>query len=203
MAVVNTAEAPSIAPRVLVDRLIPGDGLLWDVVRIATANLLLVACAQIALPLPWTPVPITGQTFGVMMVGALLGARRSAIALGLYLLEGAAGLPVFQPFGLPGAARLLGPTAGYLWAFPVAGYVTGWLIERGEDRGLVRLASSFIAGQSLILVGGCAWLAVLNGLDIRAALAAGALPFAPGELIKISLAMAAVRAIGKAARPSK
>ena len=91
--------------RVLADRVIPGEGLAWDVLRIAAANLLLILCARVAIPLPWTPVPITGQTFGVMFIAVLLGPTRAAAALCLYLLEGFAGLPVFQPFGLPGAAR--------------------------------------------------------------------------------------------------
>src|SRR5712692_9908700 len=94
--------------RVLADRVIAGEGFLWDVARVAAANLLLVLCAWAAIPLGWTPVPITGQTFGVMLVAVLLGSRRGAIVLGLYLLEGLSGLPVFQPFGLPGAARLAG-----------------------------------------------------------------------------------------------
>ena len=115
--------------RALADRVIPGEGLAWEILRIAAANLLLILCAQLAIPLPWTPVPITGQTFGVMLVAVLLGSHRAAIALVLYLLEGAAGLPVFQPYGLPGAARLVGPTAGYLLAYPVAAYIIGWIIR--------------------------------------------------------------------------
>src|SRR5712692_5362675 len=125
--------------RLLGDRLIAREGATWDVARVAAANLLLVLCAWIALPLPWTPVPITGQTFGVMLVAVLLGSRRGALVLGLYLLEGAAGLPVFQPFGAPGAARLLGPTAGYLWAYPVCAFLTGWLVERGARNSTLRL----------------------------------------------------------------
>ena len=90
--------------KVLADRIYPADGLAAEVVRIAAANILLVLCAHIAFPLPWTPVPITGQTFGVLLVAILLGSRRGALTLGLYLLEGLAGLPVFQPLGLPGPA---------------------------------------------------------------------------------------------------
>ena len=83
--------------KVLADQIFPQEGLAADAVRIAAATILLALCAHIAIPLPWTPVPITGQTFGVLLVGVLLGARRGGIALVLYLLEGAAGLPVFQP----------------------------------------------------------------------------------------------------------
>jgi len=99
--------------KVLADRIYPAEGFAADALRIATANVLLALCAHVAFALPWTPVPITGQTFGVLLVGVLLGSRRGALALLLYLLEGAAGLPVFQPLGLPGPARFFGPTAGY------------------------------------------------------------------------------------------
>ena len=95
--------------KVLADRIYSGEGIAADALRVAAANILLVLCAHIAIPLPWTPVPITGQTFGVLLAAVLLGARRGAIALILYLLEGAAGLPVFQPLGLPGfAAKYIG-----------------------------------------------------------------------------------------------
>ncbi len=117
--------------KVLADRIYSGEGIAADALRIVAANILLVLCAHIVIPLPWTPVPITGQTFGVLLVAVLLGARRGAITLILYLLEGAAGLPVFQPLGLPGLARFAGPTAGYLLSYPVAAFVTGWLVERG------------------------------------------------------------------------
>src|SRR5437879_12527769 len=98
--------------RVWADREIPGEGFLRDAVRVGAANLLMVLCAWIAIPLPWTPVPVTGQTFGVMLVGALLGSRRGAIMLGLYLLEGLAGFPGVQPFGVTVAAGLAGAAAG-------------------------------------------------------------------------------------------
>src|SRR6202167_2921812 len=103
--------------KVLADRIYSGEGIAADALRIVAANILLVLCAHIVIPLPWTPVPITGQTFGVLLVGVLLGSRRGALTLGLYLLEGIAGFPVFQPLGPPGPARFLGPTAGYLLAY--------------------------------------------------------------------------------------
>src|SRR5580704_17288134 len=136
--------------KVLADRLYCGEGIAADAVRIAAANVLLALCAHIVIPLPFTPVPITGQTFGVLLVGVLLGSRRGGIALALYLLEGFAGLPVFQPLGLAGPARFLGPTAGYLISYPAAAFVTGWLVERGAQIGLARSANSHFAGLSLI-----------------------------------------------------
>ncbi len=100
--------------KVLADRIYSGEGIAADALRIAAANILLVLCAHIVIPLPWTPVPITGQTFGVLLVAVLLGARRGAITLILYLLEGAAGLPVFQPLGAAGAGAFRRTDGGLL-----------------------------------------------------------------------------------------
>jgi biotin transport system substrate-specific component len=194
--------------RVLADRLIAGEGFLWDVARVAAANLLMVLCAWIALPLPWTPVPVTGQTFGVMLVAVLLGSRRAAVVLGLYLLEGLAGLPVFQPFGLPGAARLAGPTAGYLLAYPVSAYVTGWLVERelppeasqNAITSVLWLVGALLTGELVTFAGGCGWLAAGMRFGLARALQAGALPFLPGELIKIALVVAGARGVERASR---
>ena len=207
--------------RVWADREIPGEGFLRDAVRVGAANLLMVLCAWIAIPLPWTPVPVTGQTFGVMLVAALLGSRRGAIMLGLYLLEGLAGLPVFQPFGLPGAARLAGPTAGYLLSYPVAAFVIGWLVERQSHSEIVqqasaqavrqtgntsslalapvlRLVAALLAGELVVFTGGCAWLATGFGLGWPKAVAVGAMPFVAGELIKMVLVVVAVRGVESA-----
>ena len=188
--------------RVLADQIFPQEGIAADAVRIAAATILLALCAHIVVPLPWTPVPITGQTFGVLLVGVLLGARRGGIALVLYLLEGAAGLPVFQPLGLAGPARFLGPTAGYLISYPAAAFVTGWLVERGSQIAAGRAGNSrvvglsliggLISGEAIIFAGGCAWLAVGLGLGWRVALQQGALPFIPGEIVKMALIVAAV-----------
>lgn len=191
--------------RVLADRLIAGQSWLAEVARLAAANVLLVLCAQIVLPLPWTPVPITGQTFGVLLVAVLLGARRAAVVLGLYLLEGAAGLPVFAPLGLPGAARFLGPTAGYLLSYPVAAYVTGWLVERrpalSQGRAAaLHLVGAVAAGEVVIFAVGCAWLAWAMQMGWPRAIVAGAAPFLPGELLKVALLSAAVRGMEIASR---
>jgi biotin transport system substrate-specific component len=158
-------------------------------------------CAHIVIPLPWTPVPITGQTFGVLLVAVLLGARRGAITLILYLLEGAAGLPVFQPLGLPGLARFAGPTAGYLFSYPFAAFVTGWLVERGAKIANAREAGSRLAalplvgallsGEAIIFACGCAWLALFMRTGWSVALSQGALPFIPGEIMKMALIVVA------------
>jgi biotin transport system substrate-specific component len=163
-------------------------------------------CAQIAVPLPWTPVPITGQTFGVLLVALLLGARRSALTMGLYLLEGVAGWPVFQPFGLPGAARLLGPTAGYLWAFPVAAFATGWAAERIDNlrsrTGMARLIGCVLLGHALILGGGVVWLASVVGLGFTEGLKQGLAPFALIDVtLKTGLVVGVARVMHRAKRP--
>jgi biotin transport system substrate-specific component len=182
--------------KVFADRIYAGEGIAADVLRIAAANILLALCARIAIPLPWTPVPITGQTFGVLLVAALLGARRGAIALTLYLLEGMAGLPVFQPYGAPGIARFFGPTAGFLLAYPPAAFATGWLVERGGGKSMWGLLAALCSGDVLIFVGGCAWLAAGLNLGWRVAFQQGALPFVPGEIVKIVLIAAVVRGAG-------
>jgi len=182
--------------KVLADQLYSGEGVAADLVRIATANILLTLCAHIVIPLPFTPVPITGQTFGVLLVAVLLGARRSALAVVLYLLEGAAGLPVFQPLGLPGIARFVGPTAGYLVAYPFAAFATGWLVERGATVTLPRgfkskpagapLVGALLCGEAIIFLGGCTWLALGMHFGWPTAFQSGALPFFPGEIIKMA-----------------
>jgi biotin transport system substrate-specific component len=186
--------------RVLADRVYSGEGFVADAVRIGAANILLALCAHIAIPLPWTPVPITGQTFGVLLIAVLLGSRRGSLALVLYLLEGFAGLPVFQPYGIPGPARILGPTAGYLLAYPPAAFLTGWLVERGAANSIVRFVGALLSGEFMIFLGGCAWLAAGIGLGWHAALVQGALPFLPGEMIKMALIVVYVRGIEFARR---
>ena len=183
--------------KVLADQLYSGEGVAADVVRIAAANMLLALCAHIVIPLPFTPVPITGQTFGVLFVAVLLGARRSGIALVLYLLEGLAGLPVFKPLGIPGPARFIGPTAGYLVAYPFAAFATGWLVERAAAVRLPKavkwqpagasLVGALLCGETIIFLGGCTWLALGMHLGWPVAIQNGALPFVPGEIIKMAL----------------
>jgi biotin transport system substrate-specific component len=189
------------ATRPLADRYLRGNGIAAETARLAAANLLMVLCAWIALPLPGTPVPVTGQTFGVLLVAALFGARRGSLALGLYLLEGACGLLVFQPFGAPGVLRFFGPTAGFLLMFPLAAYVTGWLVEHSASR-TPQLIAAMLSGEAVIFTGGCVWLAYAFHLGFHGALLAGLIPFIPGELVKMVLVLAAVRGLelGKLAR---
>jgi biotin transport system substrate-specific component len=155
------------------------------------AGVLLVALAsQLAIPLPGTPVPMTLQPLAVLLVGGLLGRRRGAAALVVYLLLGAAGLPVFTPFGTPGLLRLFGPTGGYLLAFPFAAAVVGWVTARRA--GWAGLVAGPFAGMLAIHLGGMAQLLALTG-SVRAALAVGAMPFVLGDTLKVLVAAMALR----------
>jgi len=147
--------------------------------------------AYLSVPLPVGPVPLSMQTLFVVLSGLLLGARLGAAAQGLYLTAGFLGLPVFaQGFGGPGV--LLGPTGGYLLAFPAAAALAGWLADRGRRLGgsasLSALAAGAVVGGAIILLGGWAQLAVLGGNPVRAA-AVGVLPFLTGDAIKAGFAL--------------
>jgi biotin transport system substrate-specific component len=149
-------------------------------------SLLVALCAQVSLPLPFSPVPVTGQTFAVLLLGAALGPSRAAAALVLYLMEGAAGLPVFAPGGLPGAARFAGPTGGYLLAFPLAAFLLGWLVLRFPRRWWSWLVAALLA-EGVILLSGTAWLKSLSGAGWGESLQLGFLPFVPGSFFKAAL----------------
>jgi biotin transport system substrate-specific component len=151
-------------------------------------SLLTALAAQIAIPTPWSDVPITGQTFAVLLTGALLGSRLGALAMIAYLIEGASGLPFFAAGG-SGLARLtVSPWAGYLWAYPVAAFVTGWLAERGWDRRYLKAAAAMGLGSIVILLGGMLWR--LGFMSFQQSLMTGVVPFLPGDAIKIALAAA-------------
>lgn len=149
--------------------------------------------AQISVPIPGTAVPFTLQGLAVLLVGGLLGPGAGAAAMVLYLAAGMAGLPVFAPEGLPGVARLLGPTGGYLLAFPVAAAVTGALTSRRPGTSDQRLATlgittlAALLGMITIHLGGMAQLAILTG-SMGAAIGLGALPFLGVDLVKVVLA---------------
>lgn len=148
----------------------------------------LAAASQVAIPLPGTPVPLTLQPMLVVLAGLLLGPAAAASSMVLYLLAGAAGLPVFTPLGAPGLLRLVGPTGGYLLAYPAAAAVAGLLARRGE--GYAARALAALAGMAVLYAGGLAQLALLTGSAATAA-ALGALPFAAADVVK-ALAAAAL-----------
>lgn len=171
-----------------------------DAVLVLLGSALVALSAQVVVPLPFTPVPITGQTFGVLFVGALLGSRRGALALAAYLLEGAAGLPVFAGGGST-VAWLAGPTAGYLWSYPLAAWLTGRLAERGWDRRPATAAVALGAGNAVIYAVGLPWLAFFVGFE--RVLAAGLLPFLPGDLVKIAVAAGALAGAWRLVGPER
>ncbi|GBD10276.1 Biotin transporter BioY [Candidatus Thermoflexus japonica] len=160
-----------------------------DALLILGGSLLTALMAQITIPLPFTPVPITGQTLAVLLVGAALGSRRGALSMAAYVLEGALGLPVFAG-GTAGLKRLTGPTGGYLIGFIAAAFVTGWLAERGWDRRPLSTALAMLTGNTVIYLFGLPWLALFLGgfSGPKGALALGLLPFIPGDLSKLALA---------------
>jgi biotin transport system substrate-specific component len=170
----------------LADVLSPRQQRSWllDVVLVVLFSAFVALTAQAEIPL-W-PVPLTLQTLGVLFTGAVLGSRRGALALLLYLTEGALGLPVFAG-GASGVGYMLGPTGGYLVGFVVAAGVVGWLAQRGWDRRLVWAAVAMVIGNVIIYACGVAWLAVFLG-DLWGALVKGMLLFVVGDLIKIAVA---------------
>ncbi len=147
---------------------------------------LVALAAQIAIPLPGTPVPLTLQPLAVLLVGGLLGPELGAGALLVYLALGAAGLPVFTPYGLPGIARLLGPTGGYLLAYPIAAFAVGKVVGQRPGWGQVTLAA--LAGLGLIHLGGLAQLLLLTG-SAAGAVRLGTLPFLLSDALKLALAV--------------
>ncbi len=179
---------------VLTDRLVPVPTL--DT-RARTAALVLggalitAACAQLTLHLPWTPVPITGQTFAVLLVGGALGWVRGAASMALYVMLGAVGLPFYAEAadGSRGGWELAtGSTAGYLVGFILAAALVGWLAERGQDRRLDTSLPAMLAGTAVIYVVGVAWLAHDLGIDSTTAMEYGLTPFVVGDATKLLLA---------------
>ena len=182
----------------------------WTSIRIASVlflTALTAAAAQVSVHVPFTPVPFTLQPMVVLVGAAALGPRLGALSQALYLLLGAAGAPVFaaSPVLPQGAARLMGPTGGYLLAYPLAAYVTGWLASRGFDRRYLTSVVAMAAGLLVVFAGGVMWLAYFApgtaGLPgLRAALAAGLYPFVVADLIKVALASAILPSVWKLMR---
>lgn len=160
---------------------------VMDALLVISGAALVSLLAQIRIPLPFSPVPITGQTFGVLLIGAGLGAGRGAASLALYLGLGAVGLPVFAG-GASGLARFTGPTAGYLIGFVAAGWLVGRLAELGWGHGVRSSVPLFLIGQAVMYLFGVGWLATFIGLP--SALVQGLLPFLPLDGIKVGLAAA-------------
>jgi biotin transport system substrate-specific component len=144
--------------------------------------------AKVAIPIPGTPVPFTLQPLFVLLAGAVLGSRLGSRSMTLYLLAGVAGLPVFVAGG--GAAYLLGPTGGYLMAYPVA----AWLAGTGARQGTGRALAGLLAALAAVYAGGLAWLAVVG--SVTTAVALGVAPFVLADLVKVGIALLVSRRVG-------
>lgn len=196
----RTTLAQHIAPR----QGLLAQPLVRDGALALAGTLLLALCARISFPLPTTPVPVTMQTFAVLLLSALYGPRLGAATMLLYVAEGLAGLPVFaggrsawSPSSVPALPVIIGPTAGYLLSWPLVALLVGALAERGWDRAVRSALPAMLLGSLVILLCGFGWLAaatwLLSGqLNVPGLLAAAVLPFLPGDVVKLVLAALAL-----------
>ena len=186
----NTTLAPTLLTRYLPRT----DRRLQDILLIFTGSLFIAAMAQLRIPLPFTPVPLTGQTFAVLLAGIALGSRRGSASMLMYLVLGAIGLPVFAG-SASGLAILAGPTGGYLVGFIGAAWVVGRMAEHGLDRDFRSIWLVFLAGEAVIYLFGLPWLSLFVG--VQKVLVAGFLPFLPGDLVKLVAATLVLPSIWK------
>ena len=179
MSTVAVANQPR---RVLADT-VPAS-LLANALLVVGAAALVGLLAQVSIPLGFTPVPITGQTLGVLLAGSALGWRRAGLAMSVYVIAGMAGLPWFANH----ASGYAMATFGYLVGFVIAGSVLGWLASRGRDRTVTRAVLSMVAGEVIIFAIAVPWLAVSLHVSLATAIALGFTPFIAGEFIKAAIA---------------
>jgi biotin transport system substrate-specific component len=186
-----SAVVPAAPRLVLVDRVFPRTWVL-DIVLITAGAALTALLAQVIIPM--YPVPITGQTLAVLLVGATLGWARGASSLGLYLVLGLIGLPVFAPQDdgshLTGLAALAAPSFGYIIGFVFAAAAVGWLSERTWDRHLLKALATFVGGSVIVFAFGLPWLAAVTGGTFDQVMEWGLIPFIPGGIIKALIAAA-------------
>jgi biotin transport system substrate-specific component len=173
----------TLAPTIYTRTFPRAAGWLREVTLILLGALFVAALAQVKISLPFTPVPLTGQTFAVLLLGAMLGSKRGASSMLLYVALGTLGLPVFAG-GAAGVAYLSGATLGYLVGFVLAAYVIGLLAELGLERNVRTSLIPFLIGTIIIYLCGVAWLIVMLG-SFDKAIAAGLLPFLLGDAIKL------------------
>lgn len=173
-------------PSVVIDRLVRGRAAA-DMLLVLGASALIAIAAQVAIPIPFTPVPLTLQPLAVIFIGVTLGSKRGAAAAILYLLEGASGLPVFAQ-GHGGTAWLQGPTGGFLMSYPFAAYVAGFISERGWGSSIVRAITGMLLALGVIYLGGWAWLTTLT--DARTAFFLGVAPFVLADIVKVAIGAA-------------
>ncbi len=168
-----------------------GDRALYWVLQatlVVGASAFVALCARVFLPLHFTPVPLTIQNFAVLLVGMTLGSRRGFFALLLYLAEGLAGIPVFSPTGPGGLAQLLGPTGGFLLAYPLVAFLAGWIMERGKAS-FIRAAMAGLCAELVLFSGGLSWL-VISTHSFAQAVRFGLYFFVFAEVIKVMMAAA-------------
>ena len=168
-------------------------------VAVVAGTALVALCAHISVPLGFTPVPVTMQPFAVLFLGLLLSPGAAFACLGLYLMEGAAGLPMFSPHGLGGMLQLLGPTGGYLWASPFAAALTSFLSRRGQRRFVHSLASAAV-GSLLILATGAVWLGLIAHESFSLIFAQSVAPFLLGDACKVLAAAGCATMLGALAK---
>lgn len=173
-------------PSIVIDRLVRGRAAA-DMLLVVSASALIAIAAQVAIPLPFTPVPLTLQPLAVIFIGVVLGSTRGAAAAALYLLEGMSGLPVFAQ-GHGGPLWLLGATAGFLYSYPFAAWVAGFVSERGWGTSIVRAITGMLLALGVIYLGGWSWLAMLT--DARTAFATGVAPFVLADVVKVAIGAA-------------
>ena len=179
---------------ILTKQLIKSKSLTVNLVIALSGSLLLALLARLSIPVPFSPVPITGQTFGILFLGAVLGSRMGTLSVVMYIFEGIIGLPVFAG-GTMGFLYLLGPTGGYLIGFIPAVYIVGYLSEQGWINNFILASLTMIIGTSVIFLFGISWLAVTAGFGT--AVSIGLYPYIPGAVIKIMLATVAVYSINR------
>ncbi|SDE27817.1 biotin transport system substrate-specific component [Paracoccus isoporae] len=170
---------------------LPERSLLTNSLLVLAGTVLLALSAQISVPM--FPVPMTLQTLAISLIGLTYGARLAAVTLIAYLAEGAMGLPVFANAS-GGPAPLFGPTSGFLWGFVAMAWLTGFMVERGFDRGFVKLFIAAIVPGMLLFVPGVVALKLVTGLDWQGAAMAGMVPFLVGAVVKAAIAAMAVKA---------
>jgi biotin transport system substrate-specific component len=180
------SEKAMTIPSVVIERIVRGR-VAADMLLVIGASALIAIAAQVAIPLPFTPVPLTLQPLAVIFVGVALGSTRGAAAAALYLLEGFSGLPVFAE-GHGGPMWLVGATAGYLFSYPFAAWVAGFVSERGWGSNAVRAITGMLLALTVIYLGGWSWLAMLT--NPRAAFAAGVAPFVLADIVKVAIGAA-------------
>jgi len=170
--------------------------IAWNtVIAVVAATALVAICAHIAMPLGFTPIPVTMQTFAVLLLGLLFSPGAAFACLALYLVEGALGLPVFSPHGPGGIVQLLGPSGGYLLSYPLAAALASLLYRRGRRRFVAAFAAAGLA-SILILAAGATWLGLLSHLRFSVVFAQSIAPFLPGDAVKVVAASACVGILG-------